>query len=74
MVCKEINSGLYFNYKFINETNNSLVEIWDGEDYKKNINYHQWCKCFYIIDKWRCLRPEEIDENHKTRLKFKNYE
>ena len=60
MICCNIETKLRYNYRFIPE---NIVEIWDGEDYTKEIPYSDWCKEYYIIDKWRCLSPEEMEYN-----------
>jgi len=67
MVCCNIETKLRYNYRFIKE---KLVEIWDGEDYTKEVPYDDWCKEYYIIDKWRCLSPEEIEYNKELWKKY----
>lgn len=60
MICCNNKTKLRYNYRFVNE---ELVEIWDGEDYIKEVPYDDWFKEYDIIDKWRCLNPEEIKYN-----------
>ena len=55
MICCNNKTKLRYNYRFVNE---ELVEIWDGEDYIKEVPYDDWFKEYDIIDKWRCLSPE----------------
>lgn len=61
MICKDIKTKLLYNYNFVDD--DKTVEIWDGENDTKKISYDEWCKGFCIIDKWRCLSPEEIEYN-----------
>ena len=60
MICCNNKTKVRYNYRFVNE---ELVEIWDGEDYIKEVPYDDWFKEYDIIDKWRCLSPEEIEYN-----------
>lgn len=56
MVCANIETKKRYNYKFVDPMS---VEISDIDGNKKVIKYHDWCKHFYIIDKWRDLNKSD---------------
>lgn len=61
MICKNLETGKYFNYQFIQDK--ELVKIGDNNDYKIFIPYKDWCKDYLIIDKWRDLNEWDIKYN-----------
>ena len=69
MICKEIKTGLYFNYKFKNK---NKVILSDNKD-SFIISYDQWCKQYYIIDKWKNLSPYDIKYNDELKNNIKIY-
>ena len=60
MICKEIKTNKLFNYCFKESKN---VELNDGINDSVEVDYHTWCKEFYIIDKWRNLNDYDIKYN-----------
>lgn len=51
MICARLNdkTGTRYNYQFIAETNK--VEV-SNKNFYDVIDYHDWCKEYYIVDKW----------------------
>ena len=58
MVCKNLETGKYYNYQFIQDK--ELVKIDDNNGYKIFISYKDWYKDYLIIDKWRDLNEWDI--------------
>jgi hypothetical protein len=54
MICTRINDKnlTRYNYKFIPETDK--VEV-SNKDFYDVISYDDWCKEYYIVDKWRSV-------------------
>lgn len=53
MICARINEpGIYYNYKFIPETDK--VEVSNDKFYDV-ISYDDWIREYYIRDKWKTL-------------------
>ena len=61
MICKNLKTGKYYNYQFIQ--GKELVKIDDNDSYKIFIPYKEWCKNYLIIDKWRNLNEWDIKYN-----------
>ena len=61
MICKNIKTGKLYNYLF-NKQNK--VEIDNGNGWHMGIDYEDWCKDFYIVDKWRNLTQNDIEYNN----------
>ena len=54
MICARLDdkNATRYNYKFIPETNK--VEV-SNKNFYDVIDYHDWCKEYYIVDKWRSV-------------------
>lgn len=65
MICKEIETGKYFNYRFLD--NGEVIEIDDCDGFTKNITRESWLNDYYIIDKWRCLTDYDIEYNRSLK-------
>ena len=63
MVCKNLKTNKYFNYKFTKGA--GLVEINDGKDYKRFLPYDEWFENYSIVDKWRDLNESEHKYNEE---------
>ena len=56
MICTRYNNPeIRYNYKFIPETDK--VEV-SNKDFHDVISYDEWCKEYYIIDKWRTIKDD----------------
>ncbi len=64
MICKNLKTGKYFNYKFIN--NGELVVIDDGQGVEQKISYNDWYKDYLTINKWKNL--DEWDKKYNNEL------
>ena len=62
MICKQIETGKYFNYRFLN---NKEVEIDDSDGFIKKLTYESWLNDYFIIDKWRYLTDNDIEYNRR---------
>ena len=65
MICKSLKTKLLYNYRFTNKS----VEISDDENFVVEISYTDWCKNFYIIDKWRNLSKSDKKYNEEIKNK-----
>jgi len=64
MICKNLKTGKYFNYKFIND--GELVVINDGQGVEQKISYNDWHKDYLTINKWKNL--DEWDKKYNNEL------
>jgi len=69
MICKNLETNKYFNYKFAQ--GGELVEINDGQGYKGFVPYKDWCENYLIIDKWRNLN--EWDKKYNNELENEKF-
>lgn len=63
MICKNIKTNILYNYFF---DNYNRVMINNGFE-STTVNYKDWCKDFYIVDKWKNL--SELDKQYNSRIK-----
>ena len=68
MICKNIKTNILYNYFF---DNYNRVMINDGFE-SITVNYKDWCKDFYVVDKLKSL--SELDKQYNNRIKnsYKN--
>ena len=69
MICKNLKTGKYFNYKFTKSA--GLIELDDTQNPKLFIHYTDWCKDYLIIDKWRNLN--EWDKKYNNELENEKF-
>jgi len=69
MICKQIETGKYFNYRFLNKDE---VEIDDFDGFVKKLTYESWLNDYFIVDKWRCLTDYDIEYNRKLKVNDKD--
>lgn len=61
MICKNLKTGKYFNYRFVR--GEGLIELDDTQNPKLFIQLFDWYKNYLVIDKWRNLNEWDIKYN-----------
>lgn len=68
MICKNLKTNLYYNYRFYEDM---TVELNDNVNPSFFVTYHDWCIDYLVIDKWRNLNELDLKYNENIRNKNK---